>query len=438
MAKKKQEKPRREITRRQRSRLQQQKRRQRIIFGGAILIVIAVLSVVGIGVYQGWYVEDYKPLHEVVLEVNGTEFDMEYYTKMLDFQTSDVDAAFVSYMTSSVLDLITEFELLKQGAAGLGITVSDDEIDEAFAGLDPSLPEEYWDEEEYRDSIAPDILLQKLRDEYFVSQLPQSADQRHIMAMFLEGEALADEVSAMVEAGEDFGTLAAELSLDDVSKEAAGDLGWCLLGILPLKVDSEVLEESAFSAEVGVLGPPVFEETKSRNLGYWLIEVIAVDDTAEPVEAQLRVILVASHQEAEDIRARLEAGEDFAELAIEFSLHEDSSADGGEITLSTGATTDAFDEYVFDPGVELGVLSPVIRDEQIALTGGYWLIQVLASEEDREIDEENLLLLTGDIFNTWFGEIENDPDNVIVSYLDEEKTQWAVDYVVSMRTGGEA
>lgn len=438
MAKKKQEKPRREITRRQRSRLQKQKRRQRIIFGGAILILVAVLAVVGVGVYKGWYVEDYKPLHDVVLEVNGTEFDMEYYSKMLDFQTSDMDADFIGYMTSSVIDLITEYELFKQGAAELGITISDDEIDEAFAGLDPPLPEEYWDEEEYRDAITTDLLLQKVRDEYFGSQIPQYADQRHIMAMFLEGEALADEVSDRIETGEDFGALAAELSLDDVTREAAGDLGWCPLGVLPLRVDSEVLEESAFNAEVGVLGPPVFEETKSRNLGYWLIEVIAVDDTAEPVEAQLRVILVASSQEAEDIRARLEAGEDFAELASEFSLHEDSSAYGGDITLSPGATTDTFDEYVFDPEVELGVLSPVIRDEEISLTGGYWLIQVVASEEDREIDEENRLLLINDAFSTWFDEIKKDPDNVIVNYLDEEKAQWAVDYVIHLRTGGEA
>ena len=55
------------------------------------------------------------------------------------------------------------------------------------------------------------------------------------MAMFLESEAQANEVIARIEAGEDFGELAAELSLDDVTKEAEGDLGWCPLGVLPLK-----------------------------------------------------------------------------------------------------------------------------------------------------------------------------------------------------------
>ncbi len=51
MAKKKAEKPKRELTKRQLSRWQQQRRRQRIIFGSGILIIVAVLSVVGAGVY---------------------------------------------------------------------------------------------------------------------------------------------------------------------------------------------------------------------------------------------------------------------------------------------------------------------------------------------------------------------------------------------------
>jgi len=424
LAKKKPEKRRYEPTRRQRSRLQQQKRRQRIILGLAILIVVAALSVVGVGVYQGWYVSDVKPLQEIVLEVNGTKFDMEYYINMLEYYTQDMSPEYISFMTSYVVDVIERNELVKQETTALGITVSDEEVDELMKSQDPPL------DEDFRDLAVAHLLLEKMRDEYFDPQIPQSAEHRHVMAMFLESEAQVNEVTARIEAGEDFGELAAELSLDDVTKDAGGDLGWCPPGILPLTVDSTVLEESVFDAEVGALSPPIFEETKSRQLGYWLIEVISVDNTAEPVEAQVRVMLLASEQEASDIRARLEAGEDFAELATEFSQDSASSAEGGEITVSPGTKTTAFDAYVFNADVELGVLSPVIGDEEITIEGGYWLIEVAGVDYNREIDEDNRLILEDELLTKWLEELRDNPDNNIVNNLDEEKMQWAISYII--------
>ncbi|MEE9521170.1 MAG: protein export protein, partial [Dehalococcoidales bacterium] len=61
MVKKKAEKPRREVTKRQLSRWQLQKRRQRILLGLGILVISAVLIVISVGVYQRWYIAEYKP-----------------------------------------------------------------------------------------------------------------------------------------------------------------------------------------------------------------------------------------------------------------------------------------------------------------------------------------------------------------------------------------
>lgn len=424
MAKKKQEKPRRELTKRQRSRWKQQKRRQRIILGLAILIVVAVLSVIGVGVYNDWYVSDYKPLQEIVLEVNGTKFDMDYYTKMLKFYTQDMSVEYVPFMAEYVVELIERNELVRQGAMALGITVSDDEVDQELKNYDPPLSKDY------RDIARTKLLMGKMRDDYFDQQVPQYADQRHIMAMFLESEAQANEVIARLEADEDFGELAAELSLDDVTKQGEGDLGWCPLGALPLMVNSAILEESAFDLEVGVLSPPIYEETKTKSVGYWLIEVISVDDSAEPVEAQVRRMLLGSEQEANDIIARLEAGEDFAELAAEFSLDTTSSAEGGEIAVPLGMTSDAFDDYVFDPEVEWGVLSPPVRDDEVSSTGGYWLIEVVDSEANRQVDDEIRLMLKTGALNDWIEGLMDDPENDLVSHLDEEKMEWAISYVI--------
>jgi parvulin-like peptidyl-prolyl isomerase len=420
LAKKRPEKPRYELTRRQRSRRQQQQRRQRIIVGVAILIVVAVLSVIGVGVYQGWYVKDVKPLHEVVLEVNGTKFDMGYYIKMLKFYTQNIDPNYVYLMANSVVDVIERNELVRQAAPGLGITASDEEVNELMNSSTPPLPEEY------RDIAVAQVLLNKMRDDYFGPQVPQYADQRHVMAMFLESEAQANDIAARVESGESFGDLAAEFSLDDTTQKANGDLGWCPPGVLSLKENSTVLEDSAFSAEVGTLSPPVYEEGKSRKVGYWLIEVESIDTSAQPTEAKAKVMLLASEQEANDIRDRLEAGEDFATLAKEFSQDSDSNADGGEITISPGDKTTAFDAYVFDPNVELGVLSPVIRDEDSTVKGGYWLIEVVASQPNSKIDDDNLLILKNGLLTDWLEKLKDDPANVIVDNLNATKMQWAI------------
>jgi parvulin-like peptidyl-prolyl isomerase len=385
---------------------------------------VAVLGVIGIGVYQGWYVSKYKPLHEVVIEVNETEFDMEYYTKMLEFYTRDMSADYVPFMASYVVELIERDELVRQEAIELGITVSDDEVDEELKNYDPPLSKDY------RDIARTKLLLEKMRDEYFDEQFPEYVDQRHVMAMFLESEAQANEVITRLEAGEDFGELAAELSLDSVTKQEAGDLGWCPLGALPLMVESDILEESAFGLEVGVLSSPIYEETKTKSVGYWLIEVVSVDYSAQPAEADVRVMLLGSEQEANDIIARLEAGEDFGELAGEYSLHTDSKEEGGQLIVYPDTITTAFDDYVFSDEVELDTLSQPIRDDEVSSTGGYWLIKIVESEADRQVSEEIQFMLRTNAVNRWVEELMDDPENNLVSYLDEEKIQWAISYVI--------
>ena len=432
MAKKKKvEKPRREFTKRQLSRWQKQKRRQRIIFGSAILVVVAVLSVIGVGVYNGWYVPKYKPLHETVIEVNDTKFDMDYFIKMFEYYfytyyyEQGIPIEYMEYVADDIVEIIEQNELIRQAAMELGITVSDDEVDEILDSYDPPLSRDY------RDVFRTQMLLERLSDEYFEQQVPQSTEQRHIMAMFLESESQVNEVKARLEANELFTVLAGELSLDATCKEKEGDLGWRPRGVLPFLVVSSVLEENAFSCEVGVLSEPIYEETKTKMVGYWLIEVTERDEEAE--QAKVKVMLLSSEQEANEVRARLEEGEDFGELAAEFSQHSASSQNGGEFEVTAkGLVSTTFDEFVFDPELEMGSLSQPIRDEEVGTTGGYWLIKVVKADDNRKLDEENRYVLKSDALSKWVEALWDDPENNIVSYLDDEKKRWAVSRI----TGG--
>jgi len=436
LAKKKKhvEKPKRALTKRQLSHFKQHQRRQRLIFGAGILIVAAVLVVVGAGVYFGWYVPDVKPLHETVIRVNDTEFNMDYYVKTLKYQLVelknmglDVDISQMSYLAEPVVTAIQTNELVIQEALALGISVSDEEveakIDEVLGDSDPAMVKAYRDV--IKGNFRSLMLQEKMLAEYFDQQVPQSAEQRHIMAMFLESQGQANEVRDRLEGGKDFAALSAEFCLDSYCKSQEGDLGWHPREILSRLIDSTVLADSAFGAEVGSLSQPIYEEIKAKALGYWLIRAEFVD--AEVDHAQLRVILLGSEEEANEIRARLKGGEDFAALAAEFSQHADSKENGGEFEVdSRELFSEAFDEFIFDPELELGSLSQPIKDDTVVTEGGYWLIKVAEAASDRPLEEEDRNTLKSDALNQWVKGLLDDPDNTVESYLDEEKINWAV------------
>jgi len=422
LAKKKAEKPKRELTKRQLSRWQQQKKRQRIILGSGILIIVAVLGIVGSGVYNQWYIPDYKPLRETVIEVNDAKFNMDYYIKMLRIYSGGASAQQMYNMADEVTKLIEQGELVRQEAMKLGISVSDNEVNKELKSYNPPLSKDY------RDVVRTRMLVSMLNDEYFdqPQRVPMFAEQRHIMAMFLESGSQANEVRAKLEAGEDFAELAGAFSLDAICKEKKGDLGWRPEGVLPLLLETNMVDEYAFNCEAGVLSQPIYDETKTKAVGYWLIKVLERDEAA--VGAYVKVMLLGSEQEASEVRARLEAGEDFATLAKELSQHDASKEKGGDFTVSQDMMSSAFNEFAFKS--ELNVLSQPIRDDMVSTKGGYWLVKVAEVDNNRQVEKESRDLLKADALNKWVEALFDDPENKVKSYIDDAKKQWAIWHAV--------
>jgi len=419
LTKKKVVKPHREVTKRQLSQWQKQKRRQRIILSAGIFIVVAVLGIVGFGVYSKWYIPEYKPLRQTVISVNDTEFNMDYYIKVLKHYGEGQPSYYMAYLADEVVRVIEQNELIRQGAIELGISVSHAAVDEELRNRDLPLSREY------RDLVRTELLLGELRDEHFEQQVPVYAEQRHVMAMLLESESQANEVITRLESEEDFAELAGELSLNDFSKDQKGDLGWHPEHILTAQLGSSIPEEYAFSCEVDVLSQPLYDETINKKVGYWLIEVLEREE--ESGGAHVQAILLGSQEEAQSVTARLEAGEDFAELAVELSQHDESKENGGDLDwLAPDTISSAFDEFVFDPEIELETLSEPIRDDTFTTKGGYWLLKVVDEDEDRQIEDDDRDFLTGKLLGEWvLGLWDN--ANIDHSYLDSEWKQWAIE-----------
>jgi len=415
--KKKVEKPQREFTRRQLSHLQKQKRRQRFVFIGGVTVIAAVVLIVLIG----WLIGEVLPLHKTVLKVNGTEFDTAYYIDVLKIAGSSQSDANIQAMAGSVIQQITQDELIRQGAGKLGITVGDEEVEKRLEDLGIPVSDGYVG------IFGGQLLQNRLRDEYFGAQVPESDKQVHALAMLLESESQALEIRNGLLSGDNFTALAEEFAQNYYSKNVnKGDFGWHPEAILKNQVGSVVALDYAFGAEVGALSEPLYDEEMYKQLGYWLIRV---NDIPEEGSANVSAVFLSSEDEAKEIKARLEAGEDLGPIADEYSDYSPSRDKHGDLGyVMPEETGETFDEYVFDLGVELGKWSEPIRDEAYWSKGGYWLVKVVDKDDDRKLSTEDRTFLIGQLFDDWVAVLMADPENdVDDSYLTEELNQWAID-----------
>ena len=411
--KKKAEKPKREVTKLQLSQWQKQTRRRRLILILGISVIAAVSGIIG----RGWYINQYLPMHETVIRVNDTEFNMGYYVKMLELSGRG-QPDFLPYLADQVVTAIEQNELIRQEAERLGIVATNSEVDEMLKQFDPPLSKDY------RDLIRNELIRSKLRDVYFDPLVPTSAEQRHIMAMFLESESQANEVKARLEGGEDFGALAGELSLESLTQTENGDLGWHPYGILSETMGTSIPDDYAFALSVGALSQPLYDEAKTKSVGYWLVKVLDRDE--EEQKFQLQVMLLGSEQEAQEVITKLGNGEDFATLAEELSQDSGSKDKGGDLgSVTADEINPVYKDFVLS--AEPGTLSQPIKDTAVTTKGGYWLVKVLEKEDNRQIEESDRGMFKAKVLDEWVSSLWDNPENKVESYLDNEKKAWAIE-----------
>ncbi|HVL98326.1 MAG TPA: peptidylprolyl isomerase [Egibacteraceae bacterium] len=215
----------------------------------------------------------------------------------------DDSGAFEQQVQAEILTGLIRSRLLHQGAADLGVELTDEDVEakregiieevggeDAFAEIieTNNLTEETVDSQ-LRDLAMQDLVAEALTadvdvdDEQVAEEYERSygtASARHIL---VETEEQAQQVLARLEAGEDFGALAQELSTDPSAAQNAGDLGQFGRGdMVPEFADA------VFSAEEGQIVGPV-----QTQFGFHVIEVTEIDpgppleDVEEEIVAQL-------------------------------------------------------------------------------------------------------------------------------------------------------
>lgn len=438
--------PQRAPSKHQLSKWQRQMKIRRIVIIATVVFLAGILSWVGYGLYQ-----DYKsnPSREVAIEVNGVPFTVEYYVKMLDIYVDNyinftVNTYLDFYMqvynstreetiqlltsnaisdlsqnTDNIADMITgqvaddiiNVELLRQGAKNLDIEVTSEEIDAKLAELE-------WPNERVYQDIIRSALLQEKLGEYFGSQLPDTTEQAHVQAMFVESQEVAIELIGEIEAGGNFTALAEEFSCNS---SVEGDLGRLPRELMP----NTLIADAAFNLTVGEISQPIYDKAATKNVGYWLIKVTDKHDE----EINALVMLLGSEAEAERVKAQLAAGGNFSALAMEYSQHE-SKSEGGELGwLKKGDMgSETFDKVAFN--LTDNEVSAPVKVESVQTTGGYWLIKVIERGE-HELTTNAREGLIGKHLNDWFEELRE--NSTIENRLNKEKIGWAISEVLRKR-----
>lgn len=411
----------RPLTKRQMSKWRRERRIQRISVSIGVLFFVSIVGWIG----YGYYTEQVKPLKQPVVRVNDAVFDMSYYIQTLDILSQGQEAAGVTSTADTAIGFIVQAALIRQKATDLGVSVNTDEISNELTNLGLS------DTKVHRDFVTTRLLTAKLIKDYFEPKVPTACEQAKVHAMFLEGKKIAEEARERLEAGDDFASLAEKASREATTREKKGDLGWLpknFTGKLLGGLESSKLEEIAFSLEPGTISEPVYDDSVTKQMGYWILKAIEKDVAKG---SHVCGILLGTLEEAADIKTRLEAGEDFNDLVKKYSQHVGSKEQGGDLGWTRGGEFRNRLIAGFAEPLEPGGISKPVADESVQTKGGYWLVKVEERAPDRQLDEGVRVALVFKLFQDWVNELMQ--NSMLESYLTGEDKAWAVSQVLKSR-----
>jgi parvulin-like peptidyl-prolyl isomerase len=423
LAKKKSvEKKPREMTRRQLSHHKKQVRRQRIIFIGGISVIVVIVLIV----LLGWFLGEYVPMHRTVIKVGDVKFNTRYFIDTMKIYGANQPAEQLSQIGSTVVNYIIQNEVIRQDAGKVGITVSDEDVEEQMGGAIDGMSDAYMD------LLRAQIVQQRVKDEHIDSIVPVSDNQVNINSMLVESDELAMELRDRLLSGDNFTALDREFAQNYTSKHNDGAYGWHPASILKDQLGSDIPIDFAFNSEPGTLSPPLSDNESYKQLGYWLIRV---QDISEDEEAAVQALFLSSQVEAVDIKSRLEAGDNLTALADEYTQYSPSKEGHGDLGLiakpddpEDTAITETFDAYVFGEDVKMGEWSNPVSDNVLWTRGGAWLVEVIDKEADREISTEDRTTLINQAYDEWVSTgWQGMSDTVDQSALTEEVYKWATE-----------
>ncbi len=274
------------------------------------------------------------------IPVTKSEFERIYYKNNKDSIRDEKSI-------KEYLELFINFKLKVLEAKNLGLDTMPNFVQE-LQSYRKQLTAPYFVDKETEEKILKEAYERKkwrIRTSHILIKVNELARPADTLAAYNK----AIEIKKRLDNGEDFATLAKQYSEDDASKINGGDIGY-------LTVFTTVLpyENTAYSLKVGEVSMPV-----RSQYGYHIIKVTDKKENPGDVKVAHIMVLVARDAKEEDVKKaeekinevyqKLQNGEDFAKLALEYSDDKSSAKRGGELPwFGTGRMVPEFESAAFE------------------------------------------------------------------------------------------
>jgi peptidyl-prolyl cis-trans isomerase C len=219
------------------------------------------------------------------------QYEQALLQQGVDLNT-DEGHAYLAQARQDVLDGLIDEALIEQGAAAMGIVLTEDELEgqveadiaagggqEAFAEWLQSTGQT---REDYKEMLRQSLLAQRVLDAVS-ADVSAEAEQVRVRLIMVDSEETAEQILTLLQQGGDFAALVREYSLDLATKENGGDLGWFPRGLV-----APELEAAAFALQPGQVSGVIH-----LGEGYHIIQVIE-REAARPLSPELQLDLKLS------------------------------------------------------------------------------------------------------------------------------------------------
>lgn len=224
--------------------------------------------------------------------VNDAIITQSDYDRLLAQRSANTNAADDAALRAQILDTLIEQELIRQAASEMGVNISAADIDAEMESLQAAVGEsdvESWEswlesngytDAEMRAELENSLITRRVIDA-IAAQLEGDVAQVRARHILVETEDAAIAALQRLQNGEDFAELAAELSVDMMSRDLGGELGW----FIREELTDPQLADVAFSLDEGAIAGPV-----QSSIGYHIIQTL--EKAEQPIEAERRPLLL--------------------------------------------------------------------------------------------------------------------------------------------------
>ena len=248
------------------------------------------------------------PTEPVAASVNGQPVFLAAFEKELArYEQGQLDLGLTPgadgrNQRALVLDTLIEQTLIAQAAAAANIAITPDMAAQKLAELKGLVGNEtnfqawlqanQWTETEFQAALALEMLTERMKTEV-TSDVPFAVPQVHARYLQVSDAALAQSLLAQIQAGADFAELARQNSLDRLTGENGGDLGFFPPGTLLVPA----VEQAAFALDVNQVSDVISVAGSDGSPTYYIIQVLE-KDPQRALSLEQRAVLLQETFEA--------------------------------------------------------------------------------------------------------------------------------------------